>query len=88
MTQFKGSIYAGIILVLSACNKPVQVTNNNLVIDVNAHMETRVISQAPGTAQMMADFTASEYLVCKKFEAKEFTVSSSSSEQFSDKRGS
>ena len=87
MNSVKGLFYAGLCLALTACNKPVQIRNGNLLIEVNDRLETRVHQLAPGTKPLMSDFSGSEYLVCKKFVAKQFPGKSVSAEHFSDQRG-
>jgi len=74
-------------LALISCNKPVEIRNGNLLIEVNDRLETRIHQMAPGTKPLLSDFAASEYLVCKKFEAKQFLSGNSSAEHFSDQRG-
>lgn len=57
MTNFRGLIDEGICLALFACNKPVQIRNVNLLIEVNDLLETRVHKLAPGAKHLMSDFS-------------------------------
>jgi alpha-galactosidase len=51
-------------------------------------METKVSHTAPQVKPLMNDFSFSEYLVCKKFNAQLFTLKNTSTEDISDQRGS
>jgi alpha-galactosidase len=79
---------ASLCLILCSCGKPVQVRNGHLLLEINDQMETRVSRTARGAKPLMTDFSASEFLVCKKFEAKQFSRKGTSAERISDQYGS
>ena len=70
-----------------SCRKFTTITNGKLQIEVNKNLETKITSLDSGAKPIMNNYVPSEYLVCKKFEAKLFTQKSLFSELISDKRG-
>jgi len=56
-------------------------------MEINHRMETKVNRAEPGAKPLMTSFSASEYLVCKKFEAKQFSIQFSADANISDGRG-
>jgi alpha-galactosidase len=83
----RGFIYMALCLVLGSCRQSVRVQNGNLLLEINNLLETRVSNIAPAAKPLMDKFTSSEYLVCKKFEAKMFPLKSSEKESVTDKHG-
>ena len=51
-----------------------QITNGNLVMEFNNKMLVKITNSAPGAKALMTGFSASEYLLGKKFNAKEYKV--------------
>jgi len=80
--------YIALCIAASACSNPVQIRNGNLLFEINDRMETKVSHTAPQVKPLMNDFSFSEYLVCKKFNAQLFTLKNTSTEDISDQRGS
>lgn len=76
-----------ICLAFLSCSKPVSVRNGNLLLEINNRMETRVSQTAKNTKPLMNDFSASEYLVGKKFDAKKFKRKNVVSESISGIQG-
>ncbi len=83
----RGFIYMALCLVSVSCRQSVQVKNGNLLLEINNLLETRLNNIAPAAKPFMDKFTASEYLVCKKFDAKKFPLKSSEKESVTDKYG-
>jgi alpha-galactosidase len=76
-----------ICLFCCACNKQVQVRNGNLLLEINNRMETKVNQAKPDAKPLMTSFSASEYLVSKKFEARQFSLQSTTHQKISDRYG-
>jgi alpha-galactosidase len=74
-------------LAAFSCSRPEQISNGNLLIEINNRLETKVNHTSPKVKPLMNEFTASEYLVCKNFEAKMFTRTGTSTVNISDQRG-
>jgi alpha-galactosidase len=75
------------LTVISSC-KPHRITNGNLLIEINKRMETKVNSNIHLVKPFMDDFSPSEYLVCKRFDAKQFARGKTIIKKVSDQRGS
>jgi alpha-galactosidase len=58
----------------SCNNHTIAIKSGDLTIEVNKQMEVRVATAQVNTKPLMNNFTASEYLVAKDFEAKAFTI--------------
>jgi alpha-galactosidase len=84
----RGIIYMALCLVSVSCRQSVRVQNGDLLLEINNRMETRVSNIAPAAKPLMDKFTSSEYLVCKKFDARLFTLKSSENEHITDNHGS
>ena len=64
-----------LLLIFSSCQKQgMKITNGNLVMEFNNKMLVKITDSAPGTKPLMTGFSASEYLLGKKFTSKEFKV--------------
>lgn len=74
-------------LVSGSCKPPGRVQSGNLILEINNRLETRIRNISPGAKPLMDTFDASEYLVCKKFDAKIFPLISSEKESVTDKYG-
>jgi len=74
-------------LVIYSCNQTVRIRNKNLSLEINNRLETRINYTYSQVKPLMNDFSASEYLVCKKFDAKHFLLNSHSTEPVSNKPG-
>jgi alpha-galactosidase len=83
----RGFILVALCLITASCRKPVRIENGNLLLEVNNQLETRVSHKAPSAKPLMDDFSASEYLVCKKFDARLFNLKSTVSEPVTDIHG-
>jgi alpha-galactosidase len=70
-----------------SCRKPVLISNGKLGIEINENLETRISIKSPRTKPLMDDYASSEYLVCKKFEAKQFARHFSYTNSVQDQRG-
>ena len=88
MNFFRCLSYTALCLVLVSCSQPVQIRNGNLLFEINNLLETKVTHTAAQVKPLMNDFSASEYLVCKKFDARLFPRNSTSTDLISDQRGS
>lgn len=88
MNVFRSFFYAVLCLVFYSCSKPVQIRNGNLLFEINDRLETKVSNTAPLVKPLMNDFSSSEYLVCKKFDARLFSCKNTSTERITDQRGS
>jgi alpha-galactosidase len=80
-------ILTGLSLFFFSCNQIVRIRNNNLLFEINNHLETRINSTAPLVKPLMNNFSPTEYLVCKKFDARIFLNVSSSGNHISNKFG-
>jgi alpha-galactosidase len=80
-------ILIGLSLFFVSCNQIVQIRNNNLLFEINNHLETRINSTAPQAKPLMDNFSPTEYLVCKKFDAKIFLNINSSGKHISNQFG-
>jgi alpha-galactosidase len=87
MNTFRNLIIIALCFGLFACGKPVKISNRNLLIEINDKLEMKVNCLSPLAKPLMSDFTSSEYLICKKFDAKLFPGSGTVVEQISDQRG-
>jgi alpha-galactosidase len=74
-------------LVTFSCTKPDQIITGNLLVEINKQMETKVSQINLHAKPLMEIFAPSEFLVCKKFDAKQFQQKSKSEETISDRRG-
>lgn len=75
------------LTLFASCSKSYTITSGKLQIEINHNLETKITSLYSGTKPLMDHYVASEYLECKKFEAKLFSQKSAFSEPFSDVRG-
>lgn len=66
-----------LLIVFSCSKKDIQITSGNLVMEFNNKMLVKITSTDPGAKALMNGFTASEYLVGKKFNSKEYKVTDS-----------
>jgi alpha-galactosidase len=87
MNLFKGIFFAILCLGIYSCNQTVRIRNKNLLLEINNRLETRISYTSPQVKPLMSEYSASEYLVCKKFDAKHFLSDNSSSERISNKIG-
>jgi alpha-galactosidase len=87
MKIIRSLYYIPICLTIFSCEKPVQIRNGNLLFEINNRMETKVGYTPPLVKPLMNDFSTSEYLICKKFEARQFSLKNILKETISDKRG-
>lgn len=74
------------ILVFS-CNKTTTITNGNLELRINKNLETKVSNIDPAAKSLMGNCAATEYLVCKKFDAKIFAWNKSETNTVKDQCG-
>jgi alpha-galactosidase len=88
MNFFRNLFYSTLCLVFYSCTQSVQIRSGNLLFEINDRLETKVDYNAPLVKPLMNDFSSSEYLVCKKFEAKQFSRKSFSTDLITDQRGS
>ena len=66
------------LLIVFSCQKQgIQITNGNLVMEFNNEMLVKITDSAPGSKPLMTGFSASEYLLGNKFNAKEYTLTDS-----------
>lgn len=82
-----GIFYVSVCLLTYSCNRTVEIRNGNLLLEVNNQLETRVNNTVDSPTPLMNDFSSSEYLVCKKFDARLFQFINSSSYRITDQRG-
>jgi len=87
MKIHRSFLFLALCLFLLSCSKPVQIRNGNLLVEVNDRLETRVSHTATAAKPLMNDFNASEYLVCKKFEARLFSRNTALTEPIADQYG-
>lgn len=70
------SFFIFLLLTLFSCKKQgVKITNGNLVMEFNNKMLVRITNSVPGAKPLMTGFSTSEYLLGRKFNAKEYEVS-------------
>jgi alpha-galactosidase len=74
-------------LLLVSCNKSARISSGNLELEVNSRLETRISCLSPRVKPLMNTYVPSEYLSCKKFDAKQFKCNNSAQESVSDSRG-
>lgn len=66
------------LLTAISCNKGgTVVTSGDLVMEFNEKMFVKVTNTAPEAKPLMDEFSASEYLIGKKFDAREYKLSNS-----------
>lgn len=70
-----------------SCNKSTTITHGNLELSINENLETRVSDRHPAAKPLMETYSASEYLVCKKFDAKRFAFVKSQVNAVKDRCG-
>ena len=75
------------IAFVSYNSNPVKIKSGNLIIDINKQMEIRINSTESASKPLTKDFAASEYLVTRTFEAKQFDIESESSNTIADLHG-
>ncbi len=63
-----------LMIVFSCGKKGMQINNGNLVMEFNNNMLVKITSSAPGAKALMTGFSASEYLLGRKFNATEFKI--------------
>jgi len=88
MRFIRSLFYTALCLAVISCSKTVQIRNGNLLFEINDRLETKVSHTGQLTKPLMTDFSASEYLICKKFEARQFSLNSTSTEHITDLQGS
>jgi alpha-galactosidase len=86
--RLKSLYLAALCLILFACNKPIQIRNGNLLIEINAGLETRVHQLSSDSKPLMSGYSPTEYLVGRKFRAEQFTYQEAFSEHYFDPKGS
>lgn len=85
MNPMRGLLLTFSCLVLVACNNHAELRHGNLLFEINERMETKVSHTS--SKPLMTDYSASEYLVCRKFDAKRFSLSNTADKSISDQRG-
>jgi alpha-galactosidase len=80
-------LYSIFCLSAFSCSKPVQVRSGNLILEINSNLETKISTASSMAKPLMNNFSPSEYLVCKKFDAKIFSRNCTSNARISDQRG-
>jgi len=88
MKFIKSFSYAALCVVVFSCNNTVQIRNGNLLFEINDHLNTKVSNTASMAKPLMNNYSSSEYLGCKNFEAKQFFLKHSTTDRISDQRGS
>jgi alpha-galactosidase len=81
-------LLSAIFLTLLSCNRIVKITNGNLLLEINRHMESRVNSPGLQKEHLMSSFVPSEYLITNKVQMKEFHLQRTERHPFLDKIGS
>jgi alpha-galactosidase len=76
-----------ICLAICSCGRTTTIKNGDLVFEVNNKLETRISNTAGKALPLMNSFSASEYLVCRKFDAKQYSFTNFSSRSITDQRG-
>ncbi len=74
-------------LALVSCSNTTRIESGKLRLEINNKMETKVNCVSSDTKQLMKHFMASEYLVCRKFEASDFKVKKSKTTAIDDNKG-
>jgi alpha-galactosidase len=87
MKSFKYLFYIILSLTAFSCKQPLEIRNGNLLLEINDLLETRVSNTTVNAKPFMNDFSASEYLICKKFDAKQFPRIKTSGEHITDLQG-
>jgi alpha-galactosidase len=72
---------------LSCSRKETVIEHGNLVLQFNELLQTQVSTKDPKANALMKDFSSSEYLVGKDFEAKEFQLKEATSNSYADSVG-
>jgi alpha-galactosidase len=76
-----------LVAMLSSCGRSAIIYNGMLKVEVNHNLETRIHLHYPGAKPLMENYAASEYLVCKKFDASQFVWQHSEEKPVTDIRG-
>lgn len=87
MKLYYSLLLIAICLGLISCSNTVNIRNGKLLFEINNKLETKVSPEMQSVKPFMDNFSASEYLVCNKFEAKLFARKSSSTSSISDLKG-
>lgn len=64
------------LFLVSCTGKVVKITNENLVIEFNNKMQVKISDLAPDARSLMTGFSTSEYLTGRKFNTKDFRLTS------------
>ena len=75
-------------LSLFAQSSNMSIQKNNLRIEINNKLQTRINTTRTGAGKLMNDFSSSEYLVTKYFSAKEFIITKKEKKVIHDNAGS
>jgi alpha-galactosidase len=80
--------YILLAFVSLSCNrKEIVIEHGNLVLQFNKLLQTQVSSKDPKAKALMENFSSSEYLVGKDFQAKEFQFAEAISKSYEDSVG-
>ncbi len=71
----------------SCSDKNITINSGNLILEINQQMEMKVNSAICKSKPLTTDFVASEFLITKTFEAKQFGIENNTSESINDLHG-
>jgi len=66
--------FTGILFLNSVLGQSVTLRNQNLQLDINPQLQTRILAHFPGSSQLVVGYSNSEFLETKYFSAKEFSL--------------
>ncbi|MDF1573467.1 MAG: hypothetical protein P1P82_17805, partial [Bacteroidales bacterium] len=73
MKVFRIPLFFGLMLLITSCNQEIRIVHGDLEIIFDKELNTKVNDLSPDAAQLSNDFTATEYIVTKRFPAEQFT---------------
>jgi alpha-galactosidase len=73
MNVYRIPFFLGLMLLITSCNQEIRIVHGDLEITFDKQLNTKVNNLSQDAAQLSDNFTATEYIITKRFPAEQFT---------------
>lgn len=72
MNIFRLPLLLSLVLLITSCNQEIEIVHGDLEITFDRHLNTMVNNLSPDATELSDNFTATDYIVTKRFTADQF----------------